>query len=88
MAASFVTSLTLQFGFGMNSDDPSEFAWMVLITVSCSTVVWLAVTFFTGPESEADPARLLPARPPERRAVGPHRRKGERRHAARDGLST
>ena len=50
--ASFVASLTLQFGFGMNSDDPSAFAWMVLITVSCSTVVWLAGTFLTAPEKK------------------------------------
>jgi len=52
MAASFVTSLVLQFGFKMNSDDPREFAWMVIITVSCSTVVWLTVTFLAGPEKE------------------------------------
>jgi hypothetical protein len=52
MAASFVTSLTLQFVFKMNSDDPREFAWMVLITVACATVVWLSVTFLTGPENE------------------------------------
>jgi hypothetical protein len=53
MAASFVVSLTLQFRFGLRSDDPREFAWTVLITVACSTVVWLAVTFLTGPEDEA-----------------------------------
>ena len=53
MAASFVVSLLLQFRFGLRSDDPREFAWTVLITVACSTVVWLAVTFLTGPEDEA-----------------------------------
>jgi Na+/proline symporter len=53
MAASFVTSLTLQFAFGMNSDDPNQFAWMVITTVGCSTVVWLTVTFLTPPENEA-----------------------------------
>jgi solute:Na+ symporter, SSS family len=52
MAASFVTSLTLQFAFGLNSDDPRQFAWTVLITVAVSTVCWLAVTFLTGPEKE------------------------------------
>ncbi len=51
MAASFVTSLTLQFGFHLNSDDPREFAYTVLITVACSTVVWLSVTFLTPPEN-------------------------------------
>jgi solute:Na+ symporter, SSS family len=53
MGTSFVTSLTLQFVFKMNSDNPTEFAWMVLTTVGCSTVVWLAVTFLTAPENEA-----------------------------------
>ncbi len=53
MAASFVTSLALQFVFKMNSDDPREFAWIVLITVASATVVWLSVTFLTGPENEA-----------------------------------
>ena len=52
MAASFVVSLTLQFHFGLRSDDPREFAWTVLITVACSTVVWLAVTFLAGPEDD------------------------------------
>jgi len=50
MAASFVVSLSLQHGFGLNSDDPRQFAWTVLITVACSTVVWLAATFLTAPE--------------------------------------
>jgi Na+/proline symporter len=53
MAASFVVSLLLQFRFGLRAEDPREFAWTVLITVACSTVVWLAVTFLTGPEDEA-----------------------------------
>jgi solute:Na+ symporter, SSS family len=52
MGASFVVSLTLQFGFGMNSDDPREFAWTVLITVGCSTIVWLAATLLTAPEKK------------------------------------
>ncbi len=53
MAASFVVSLTLQFGLGLSSNDPRQFAWIVLITVACSTVTWLAATLLTAPESEA-----------------------------------
>ena len=30
MAASFVVSLVLQLGLGLRSDDPREFAWIVL----------------------------------------------------------
>ena len=52
MAASFVVSLVLMYGFKLNSDDPRQFAWSVLITVACSTVVWLVTTFMTAPESK------------------------------------
>jgi Na+/proline symporter len=48
MAASFIASLTLHFGFGRSMEDP----WLVLITVLFSTVVWLSVTFLTAPESK------------------------------------
>src|SRR5262245_4487026 len=52
MAASFVVSLTLTFGYHLRDDQPREFAWKVLITVACSTVTWLAVTLLTAPESK------------------------------------
>jgi Na+/proline symporter len=50
MAVALVVSLTLQLGFGYNSDDPIDFAWLMIITVSVTTVAWLAVTFLTQPE--------------------------------------
>jgi len=50
MGASFVVSILLQSFFKMRSEDPAEFAWIVIITVSCSTVVWLAATYLTAPE--------------------------------------
>ena len=50
MLAAFAVSLTLQAGFHMDSDDPRSFAWIMIITVSITTVVWLAVTFLTAPE--------------------------------------
>jgi Na+/proline symporter len=52
MAASFVVSIFLQLGLGLRSEDPREFAWIVLITVGASTVVWLAATWLTPPEPE------------------------------------
>lgn len=52
MAASFFVSLYLQVYRGMNNDDPLQFAWIVIITVACSTVIWLAVTLLTAPEKE------------------------------------
>ena len=50
MIAAFVVSLMLQAGFHMDSDDPRSFAYIMLITVGITTVVWLAVTFATRPE--------------------------------------
>jgi len=45
MVAAFITSITLQGALHMNSDDPRSFAWIMIITVSITTVVWLAATF-------------------------------------------
>jgi len=53
MVTSFVVSLVLQFYFGLDNDDPLDFAWIVLITVLSSTLVWLLTTFLTAPEKEA-----------------------------------
>lgn len=50
MLAAFVTSMTLQGVLHMDSDDPRSFAWIMIITVSITTVVWLTVTFLTPPE--------------------------------------
>src|SRR5712691_20580 len=50
MVAAFVVSFALQLGFGLNSDDPYGFAYIMLITVGITTVVWLATTFLTAPE--------------------------------------
>jgi Na+/proline symporter len=52
MGASFAVSLLLQFHFKMNNDNPRDFAWTVIITVACSTVVWLTTTLLTGPETQ------------------------------------
>ena len=49
MAAAFVTSVTLRFGFHLKEADPREFALIVLITVAVTTAVWLSVTFLTKP---------------------------------------
>ncbi len=41
MISAFVVSVTLQTGYRMNSDQPVDFAWIMIITVSITTVVWL-----------------------------------------------
>ncbi len=50
MIAAFVVSVTMQTLYGLDSDRPVDFAWIMIITVSITTVVWLAVTFLTKPE--------------------------------------
>ena len=46
--AAFVAIL-LQVKFGLNPSDNRDFAHLILITVSVTTVVWIAVTFLTSP---------------------------------------
>jgi SSS family solute:Na+ symporter len=52
MFAAFVTSVVLQTRGGLDTDNPREFAWIMLITVGVTTAVWLATTFLTEPESK------------------------------------
>ena len=52
MAASFCVSMLLQLQFNLSNDEPRQFAWIVIITVLCSTVIWLLATFVTAPEKE------------------------------------
>ncbi len=52
MGASFIVSLALQFYFKLDNNNPREFAWIVIITVAISTVVWLGATWLTAPEKK------------------------------------
>jgi Na+/proline symporter len=55
MAASLIASLTLQLGLGYDATDPSGpgFAIVIVGTVAVTTLVWIAVTLLTPPESQA-----------------------------------
>ncbi|MGH9258750.1 MAG: sodium:solute symporter family protein, partial [Acidimicrobiales bacterium] len=50
MIAAFVISVLLQTAAGLDSGKPVDFAWIMIVTVSATTVVWLAVTLLTSPE--------------------------------------
>ncbi|MFZ1060905.1 MAG: sodium:solute symporter family protein, partial [Candidatus Rokuibacteriota bacterium] len=50
MAGAFGLSLGLQFGAGLDVDDPRGFAWVMLLTVAGTTAVWVAVTYATPAE--------------------------------------
>ena len=51
MVVAAIVSLYLQLGLGWDSDRPRDFAYIMLVTVAVTSVAWLAVTFFTKPES-------------------------------------
>jgi Na+/proline symporter len=54
MAASLVTSVVLAtFGYDLGDPGKATYAQTMLITVLVTSVVWLAVTFLTPPETEA-----------------------------------
>jgi Na+/proline symporter len=52
MIAAAVTSLALQMVWGLDTDQPIDFAWIMILTVSITTAVWVAVTFLTRPETK------------------------------------
>jgi Na+/proline symporter len=52
MVSAAVVSLYLQIGLGWDSDRPRDFAYIMLITVGITTIVWLVVTMATPPEPE------------------------------------
>ena len=52
MISAIVVSVGLQTAGHLDSDKPVDFAWIMIITVAITTVVWLAVTFLTAPESK------------------------------------
>lgn len=51
MVVAAVVSLYLQLsGPRWNSDDPQEFAYLMLVTVAVTTLAWIVVTLLTPPE--------------------------------------
>jgi Na+/proline symporter len=50
MVAALVLSLSLQFGAGLDPDQPRAFGWLMLLTVTGTTAAWLIVTYLTAPE--------------------------------------
>jgi Na+/proline symporter len=50
MAAAFVVSTSMQYLFHLDESNPKDFAYIVLITVACTTAIWMLVTFLTDPE--------------------------------------
>lgn len=55
MLAAALSSILLQTVLGLDSDDPDQFARLMLASVGVATVVWLAVTYLTPPEPPVGP---------------------------------
>src|SRR5499427_9486031 len=51
MAAAALVSLYLQLALKWDSDDPRGFAFIMLVTMGFTTIVWLVTTLLTAPES-------------------------------------
>jgi hypothetical protein len=67
MASALVVSLLAQGLFGLSADAPRDFAILLMLTTAITTVIWLAVTYLTPPESpqvlRAFYARVRPGGP-------------------------
>jgi len=71
MITAFVVSVALQTIGGLDSDRPLDFAHIVVVTVAVTTVVWLAVTFLTRPESDSTLVAFYRRTRPSRAGWGP-----------------
>jgi SSS family solute:Na+ symporter len=53
--SAMITAAVVSYGLhkfaGLDSGQPRDFAWLMIITVAITSVVWLATTFLTKPES-------------------------------------
>src|SRR2546421_1519528 len=87
MIAAFVVSVLLQTVGGLDSDRPLDFAHIVLITVAATTVVWLAVTFLTRPESESTLLAFYRRTRPSRAGWGPVAARAPDVRPSGDGLA-
>ncbi len=52
MATAAAVSLFLQLWLKWDSDRPRDFAYIMIVTVSVTTIVWLATTWLTAPERD------------------------------------
>jgi len=87
MIAAFVVSVTLQVGFGYDSDQPKQFALIMIATVAITTLVWLAVTYLTAPEPQEKLLSFYRRTRPSRSGWGPIAALAPEVKVTSDGLS-
>lgn len=71
MGTAFVVSVALQAIWKLDSDNPVDFAWIMIITVGITTAAWLAATFLTAPESNETLVSFYRRTRPSRSGWGP-----------------
>ena len=86
MSVAFVVSVALQLVWGLDSDNPEQFAYLMMITVGLTTAAWLAATFLTAPESQETLVAFYRRTRPSRTGWGPVARLAPDVKPAADGL--
>jgi Na+/proline symporter len=86
MISAFAVSVSLQTAFGLDSGQPVQFAWLMIVTVAVTTALWLAVTFLTPPE-RTDVLLAFYRRTQPSFGWGPLARQAPEVRPARDGLA-
>jgi solute:Na+ symporter, SSS family len=71
MATAFVVSVAMQVIWKFDSDNPVEFAWLMIVTVAITSVAWLAATYLTAPESQETLVSFYRRTRPSRTGWGP-----------------
>jgi len=87
MISAFVVSLFLQLALGYDSDQPKQFALIMLTTVGITTIVWLAVTYLTAPEPRDTLVAFYRRTRPSRTGWGPIAALAPEVKVASDGLA-
>ncbi len=71
MATAFVVSVSMQVIWKFDSDNPVEFAWLMIVTVAITSAAWLAATYLTAPESQETLVSFYRRTRPSRTGWGP-----------------
>jgi hypothetical protein len=86
MLSAFVVSVALQTGWRFDTNKPTDFAWLMIVTVAITTAVWLGVTFLTEPEPQETLLAFYRRTRPSAAGWRPIARLAPEIQPARDGL--
>jgi solute:Na+ symporter, SSS family len=87
MICAAVVSVGLQVVFGYDTDQPKQFALVMLTTVAITTIVWLAVTYLTRPEPNETLVAFYRRTHPSRTGWAPIAALAPEVKVTRDGLN-